>query len=101
MEPERRQARCLDGCLEYASDVSGLKGEYPFKGFDSIRHKTAQKALRDYSHASFALAKLLQRRAGLTDLEQLMIDNNLAIVQLNYAAWMRKSNESNPFPEAC
>ena len=60
-----------------------------------------EAALRDYSHASFALAKLLQRRAGLTDLEQLMIDNNLAIVQLNYAAWMRKSNESNPFPEAC
>jgi hypothetical protein len=53
----------------------------------------AEAALRDFTQSSIALARLLQRGARLTDLERLSIENNLAIVQLNYAVWMRKSDD--------
>lgn len=52
-----------------------------------------EAALKDFTQSSIALARLLQRGAKLTDLERLSIENNLAIVQLNYSVWMRKSDE--------
>lgn len=49
-------------------------------------------ALKEYTQASVALARLLQRGAELSDVERLTIENNLAVVQLNYAVCIRKSN---------
>jgi hypothetical protein len=47
-------------------------------------------ALKEFSHSSFTLARLLQRGVTLTDIERLSIENNLAIVQLHYSVWVRQ-----------
>ena len=52
-----------------------------------------EAALKQYTQASMALATLLSRDAELSDLERLTIENNLAVVQLNYAVCIRKSNQ--------
>ena len=49
-----------------------------------------EAALSDYNQASIALARLLQRGTNLTDIDRLSIENNLAVVQLNYSVWIRQ-----------
>jgi hypothetical protein len=52
-----------------------------------------EKALAEYSRAAVSLAKLLQENPNLSDLQRLSVENNLAIVQLNYTYWMRQAHK--------
>jgi hypothetical protein len=47
-------------------------------------------ALSQFSQSSFTIARLLERGVQLTDTDRLLIENNLAIVQLRYSTWMRQ-----------
>ena len=51
-------------------------------------------ALNEFSHSCIALARLLQRGARITDVERLSMENSLAIVQLNYAVWIRQCSDN-------
>ena len=55
-----------------------------------------ETALRDFNESCITLASLLQGGANLTDLDRLSIENHLAIVQLNYSVWVRKSQVVHP-----
>jgi len=52
-----------------------------------------EKALAEYSRAAVSLAKLLQENPNLSDFQRLSVENNLAIVQLNYTYWMRLAHK--------
>jgi hypothetical protein len=49
--------------------------------------------LGEFSQSCLAVAKLLQGGAKLTDQERLSLENHMAIVQLTYAVWTRKSDQ--------
>ena len=59
---------------------------------NTVANVEVQAALIDLSRSCVTLAKLLQRGANLTDRQRLSIENCLAIVQLNYAVWIRESD---------
>jgi hypothetical protein len=50
--------------------------------------------LKDYTQASIALVQLLRKGADFTELDRLTLENNLAIVQLYYAVWMRELSKN-------
>lgn len=47
--------------------------------------------LDEFNRSCVVLAKLLQSHIELTDEERLSLENHLAVVQLNYAVWTRRS----------
>ena len=49
-----------------------------------------EQALAEFSRAAIALAKILQEGPELSHLQRLSVENNLAIVQLNYTYWTRQ-----------
>ena len=48
------------------------------------------KTLAEFSRVCVAVAKMIQEGPGLSHLDRLTIENNLAVVQLNYTYWVRK-----------
>lgn len=64
------------------------------------RHQTSRKqprgdediaqTLAEFSRVCVAVAKMIQDGPGLSHLDRLTIENNLAVVQLNYTYWVRK-----------
>ena len=56
----------------------------------TMSEEEAEQSLSDFSKACVSVAKMLQEGPSLSDLERLSIENHLAIVQLNYACWVRQ-----------
>jgi hypothetical protein len=48
------------------------------------------KTLAEYTRVCVSVAKMLHDCPHLTDLERLTLENNIAIVQLNFAYWVRQ-----------
>jgi hypothetical protein len=47
------------------------------------------ETLEQYTQACVAVAKLLNSGAELSESQRLSLENNLAIIQLNYRLWLR------------
>jgi len=55
----------------------------------TVMAENLSETLEQYIQACIAVAKLLNSGADLSEPERLSLENNLAIVQLNYRLWLR------------
>ena len=60
---------------------------------DSEHDEEIAKELADFSRVCVSMAKRLQEGPPLSHLERLTVENNLAVVQLNYSYWIRKFSD--------
>ena len=56
----------------------------------SLDDEDIAKTLAEFSRVCAAVAKMIQEGPGFSHLDRLTIENNLAVVQLNYTYWVRK-----------
>ena len=56
----------------------------------SLDDEDVAKTLAEFSRVCVAVAKMIQEGPGFSHLDRLTIENNLAVVQLNYTYWVRK-----------
>jgi len=56
----------------------------------TVAPEDVEQALTLFSQACVCFAKVLQEGPELSDLQRLSVENNLAIVQLNYTYWVRQ-----------
>lgn len=60
---------------------------------DSDHPEDIAKELADFSRVCVSMAKRLQEGPPLSHLDQLTVENNIAVVQLNYSYWIRKFSD--------
>jgi hypothetical protein len=60
---------------------------------DPELNEAVTATLGEFSQSCISVARLLQSGAKLTDQERLSLENHMAIIQLNYRVWMRKSDD--------
>ncbi len=59
----------------------------------SLDDEDVAKTLAEFSRVCVAVAKMIQEGPGFSHLDRLTIENNLAVVQLNYTYWVRKFDD--------
>jgi hypothetical protein len=60
---------------------------------DSQHDEDIAKELADFSRVCVSMAKRLQEGPPLSHLDRLSVENNIAVVQLNYTYWVRKFSD--------